>query len=65
MGSFSKWLGAGIGFVSGGPIGAIIGFALGSVLDASTREDFEKYARKYRSDANIRQSNTQSGDDSK
>jgi len=32
--SFSKWIGASIGWSFGGPIGAIIGMALGSVVDA-------------------------------
>lgn len=61
MGSFTKWLGAGIGFVSGGPIGAIIGFAIGSILDAGTKEDFLRQARKYKSDSQPT-NNTQSGD---
>lgn len=33
MGKFAKWIGAGLGFVTIGPIGAIIGFALGSFVD--------------------------------
>jgi len=32
--SFSKWIGASIGWSFGGPIGAVIGLALGSVVDA-------------------------------
>ena len=32
--SFSKWIGASVGWSFGGPIGAIIGLALGSVVDA-------------------------------
>ena len=31
--SFSKWIGAAIGWSFGGPIGAIIGMALGSIVD--------------------------------
>lgn len=31
--SFSKWIGAAIGWSLGGPIGAILGMALGSVVD--------------------------------
>ena len=31
--SFSKWIGAAIGWSFGGPIGAIIGMALGSIID--------------------------------
>lgn len=34
---FSKWIGATIGWSFGGPIGAIIGMALGSLLDASSK----------------------------
>ena len=33
--AFGKWLGGGLGWAFGGPIGAIIGFALGSLLDNS------------------------------
>ena len=35
---FSKWIGATIGWSFGGPIGAIIGLALGSMLDVSSKE---------------------------
>lgn len=34
--SFSKWIGAAIGWSFGGPIGAIIGMALGSIVDNAT-----------------------------
>jgi DnaJ like chaperone protein len=34
---FSKWIGATLGWSFGGPIGAIIGMALGSLLDSSTK----------------------------
>lgn len=40
MGKFGKWIGAGLGWTIGGPIGALLGFAFGSVLDASTLEKF-------------------------
>jgi DnaJ like chaperone protein len=32
MGNFVKWIGGGLGWAFGGPIGAIIGYALGSLL---------------------------------
>ena len=36
MGSFGKWIGGGLGWVlGGGPVGALIGFALGSMFDGS------------------------------
>jgi DnaJ like chaperone protein len=34
---FSKWIGATIGWSFGGPIGAIIGMAVGSMLDATSK----------------------------
>ena len=36
MGSFGKWIGGGLGWAFGGPIGALIGFAVGSMFDNST-----------------------------
>ncbi len=33
MAKFLKWLGGGIGWAAGGPIGAILGFALGSMIE--------------------------------
>jgi DnaJ like chaperone protein len=35
MAKFGKWIGGGLGWVLLGPIGAIIGFAIGSALDSS------------------------------
>ncbi|HLP04169.1 MAG TPA: TerB family tellurite resistance protein [Paludibacter sp.] len=36
MGNYAKWIGAGIGFWAlGGPVGALIGFAIGSMFDGS------------------------------
>ncbi len=65
MGSFTKWLGAGLGFTLGGPIGAAIGFAIGSFVDGFSEEDLTKEQREYQRKVqgsrggNI---NTQSGD---
>ena len=37
MAKFGKWIGAGLGFAAGGgPLGAIIGFVIGSAFDASS-----------------------------
>lgn len=35
MGKFGKWIGAGLGWTFGGPLGAILGFTLGSFIDAA------------------------------
>ena len=34
MAKFLKWIGGGLGWAAGGPIGAILGFALGSMVDS-------------------------------
>ncbi|MDB0600531.1 TerB family tellurite resistance protein [Tenacibaculum maritimum] len=63
MGSFTKWLGAGLGFTLGGPIGAIVGYAIGSFVNGLTLEDFEKEKEEYRSNSRGRQVvDTESGD---
>jgi DnaJ like chaperone protein len=35
MKKYAKWIGGGMGWVLGGPIGALLGFALGSMIDTS------------------------------
>lgn len=62
MSKFSKWLGAGLGFTFGGPIGAVIGFALGSVVDGFSMEDFTNAKREFENDTNATYGSTQSGD---
>ncbi|MCH7525462.1 MAG: TerB family tellurite resistance protein, partial [Bacteroidetes bacterium] len=52
--SFSKWIGASIGWSFGGPIGAIIGLALGSMVDGMSKSKTSSSSRL--------QSRTQSGD---
>jgi len=56
--SFSKWIGAALGWSIGGPIGAILGMALGSVVDGFSNGNIkvdtqQPYGRRRR---------TQSGD---
>lgn len=36
MAKFGKWIGAGLGFAGAGPIGAIIGFVIGSAFDSGS-----------------------------
>ncbi len=62
MRSFTKWLGAGVGFTFGGPIGAIIGFAAGTIIDAYTKEDFEREAKRYYHGASSESEKTLPGD---
>jgi DnaJ like chaperone protein len=42
MSRFGKWIGAGLGWTIGGPIGALLGFAFGSLVDAAMLEKYEK-----------------------
>lgn len=67
MGNFTKWLGAGLGFTLGGPIGAIIGFAVGSYIDGFSKDDVVLEHREYQDNVNNSRNNrqkaaTQSGD---
>jgi DnaJ like chaperone protein len=39
MASFTKWLGAGLGWTLGGPIGGILGYVLGSFVDGFSEVD--------------------------
>lgn len=34
--NFAKWIGGGLGWAVGGPIGAILGFAIGTIIDKSS-----------------------------
>lgn len=61
MGKFAKWLGAGAGFTMGGPIGAIIGFVVGSFIDGVSVEDLKEEQREYQQNTENR-SQAQSGD---
>ncbi|HCE55533.1 MAG TPA: molecular chaperone DjlA [Lutibacter sp.] len=57
MANFIKWLGAGLGFTLGGPIGSILGFAVGSFIDGFSKEDLELAKTYGRTSGNV-----QSGD---
>ncbi len=57
MANFTKWLGAGLGWTFGGPIGAILGFVFGSFMDEFS--DVEPVDFNKQSDGTIA---TKSGD---
>ncbi|QDO93287.1 molecular chaperone DjiA [Formosa sediminum] len=59
--SISKWLGATLGWSFGGPIGAILGFALGSVVDGFTNGGI-KVSTGQSPYTSATQTRTQSGD---
>ncbi|MFT6698954.1 MAG: DnaJ like chaperone protein [Porticoccaceae bacterium] len=64
MGSFTKWIGAGLGFSLGGPIGAALGFAIGSFVGGFSEVDLTEEQMEYQ--RNVERggidSDTQSGD---
>lgn len=66
MGSFSKYLGASLGWSFGGPIGALIGFVLGSVVDGLSEGDLKREGTYRIPNGNrrtrTRVNNTKSGD---
>jgi DnaJ like chaperone protein len=39
--SYGKWIGGGLGWAFGGPIGAILGFAIGSMFDSAKKGKYE------------------------
>lgn len=57
MANFIKWIGAGLGFTLGGPIGSILGFVVGNFIDGFSKSDIES-AKSFRTSS----SNVQSGD---
>ncbi|RSK41423.1 TerB family tellurite resistance protein [Mangrovimonas spongiae] len=54
--SFTKWIGAALGWAFGGPIGAIVGMALGGVIDGMSSSEAKTFKRQYQT------RRTQSGD---
>jgi DnaJ like chaperone protein len=41
MGNFAKWIAGGLGWVFGGPIGGLIGFLFGTVIDSVTTQSVQ------------------------
>ena len=58
MASFTKWLGAGLGWSFGGPIGAVLGYMVGNVIDGFTKKDIQDFRQQARTHDN----DTHSGD---
>lgn len=46
MAKFGKWIGGGLGFTVFGPIGALLGFVIGSVIDGAGEEENASFNRK-------------------
>jgi len=61
MAKFGKWIGAGLGFAGGGPIGAIIGFVIGSAFDSGSKNSQQGSYNSENPYGNSRQSRTTQG----
>lgn len=46
MANFSKWLGAGLGWTFAGPIGGILGFVFGSLMDGFKESDLIDFTKR-------------------
>ncbi|MCD6333356.1 MAG: TerB family tellurite resistance protein [Bacteroidales bacterium] len=46
MGKFGKWIGGGLGWAFMGPLGALLGFALGSMIDNSSVTTGQRYSSR-------------------
>lgn len=58
--SVAKWIGGGLGWTFGGPIGGLVGFALGAMLDNASGE--AQNQQTYSQQRNTGHTNTQAGD---
>lgn len=58
MASFTKWLGAGLGWTLGGPIGGFLGFLIGNAIDGFSKKDLQDF----RDQAKKHDNHTHSGD---
>lgn len=57
MAGFSKWIGGGLGWAFGGPLGAMLGFAVGSMIDRASTEVDTQFVND-----DPRRNRTQTGD---
>ncbi|MFN3343685.1 MAG: TerB family tellurite resistance protein [Flavobacteriales bacterium] len=62
MAKFGKWLGGGLGWALGGPIGAVFGFAVGSMVDATSFEKNEEIEGQFRQSRERYRHHTTPGD---
>jgi DnaJ like chaperone protein len=61
MAKFIKWIGGGLGWAAGGPLGAILGFVFGSMIDGMTSGEYA-YDKSGPAPGSGGRRNTQSGD---
>lgn len=60
MAKFIKWIGGGLGWAAGGPIGAILGFVFGSMIDGMTSGEYAYNGKT--AQGTSRKPSTQAGD---
>ena len=54
MGFVSKLVGAGLGFVLGGPVGAVIGFFIGSAFSGNQQEEYTSTNRRHATEGDFK-----------
>ena len=59
---FGKWVAGGLGWAFGGPIGAVLGFALGSMFESMNQGEYEQRGSGPYTQPRSRPSSTRSGD---
>lgn len=53
MAKYEKWLGAGIGWAAGGPVGGLIGFAAGSLTQSGNKKQYSNTAHTSEFETNL------------
>lgn len=61
MAKFGKWIGAGLGAFAAGPIGAIIGFAIGSLLESDSFTNGSTFSGTQNRQSSTRRNTTSGG----
>jgi DnaJ like chaperone protein len=64
MAKYGKWIGGGLGWAFGGPIGALVGFAIGTMFDNTETQvqGSDNFQRAYQQNQNAYRHHTATGD---
>ncbi|HAW52775.1 MAG TPA: molecular chaperone DnaJ, partial [Flavobacteriales bacterium] len=42
MAKYGKWIGGGLGWAFAGPLGGILGYAIGSMFDSASKAEYQR-----------------------